>query len=163
MGMLFALFVYVESTPGLQLSSSAGVNPTLPHSRSSLTLRMSPLSSTADTKKEHRSLSSISGLSDTDTLVGSPRLPQRKSDTDETDAKDNDDMDDKYERDDEDEVDDGTTQALLRNYPPVPSPTGAQAGEDVVNLRKKPGGWGFWDLMGWKPMRIMCMTMFLNS
>lgn len=155
LGVIFAQIFYTESRSTLQLSSSAGINSkATPYSRSSVSLQMSPLSPMTG-KRGHRSLSSVSGFSDTDTLVGSPTSVNKKGEMERTDT-----VDEGYGEGDGEE---GVTGALLRQYPPVTSPTGAQAGEDMEMVKNRSGGWGFWDLMRWKPMRVMCMTMFLNS
>lgn len=59
-----------------------------------------------------------------------------------------------------DEVDEGVEGGLLGRQP---LPEGLKGDTGRRMNKKKVGGWTFWDLMGWKPMRVMCMTMFLNS
>lgn len=78
-------------------------------------------------------------MSDTDTLVGSPTQEHA---------------------DDDDDDDTGVTSKLLKHAPP----TGVDVGEGAEGLRRHEGQqWGFWDLMKYKPVRIMCTTMLFNS
>jgi hypothetical protein len=159
LGGIFCQLVYVESTPALQLSS-ADISSKSPISRSALTLRMSPLSPTTTTKPGHRASSSVA-LSDleTETLVGSPHSPTRKG-AELDDIPDTNTGHTGYAKD-IDEEDEGAAEGLLKRYPPSP---GTASKEDLAGLReKKAGGWTFWDLMAWRPMRVMCMTMFMNS
>lgn len=154
-GILFAWIFYNESLPSRQEVANEPMNmrllPSTP--RYSTSSRMTKAGAIASTEEEatlhrnrHRQSSSISMSSDTDTLVGSPTAKEGgKSyavfdDIDELGLGDEDD-------------DDAKEQTSL-------APLKGRMSDDGFGVRKE---WGFWDLMRYRPVQILCMTMFANQ
>lgn len=162
LGIVFAQIYYEESLPTTESYQSS-----LSHrgERSSLSLRLSPIGSGS----KHRSTSSISQMStvsDTDTLVGSPTASEYPKRLDSQDFP-NSNLGREYkeeEEEDEHGLMDATT-ALLAKAPPTGVDVGKGSGG--VDMRRDSVGegnpWGFWELIRWRPVRVMCSTMFLNS
>lgn len=162
LGIVFAQIYYEESLPTTESYQSS-----LSHrgGRSSLSLRLSPIGSGS----KHRSTSSISQMStvsDTDTLVGSPTASEYPKPLDSQDFP-NSNLGREYkeeEEEDEHGLLDATT-ALLAKAPPTGVDVGKGSGG--VDMRRDSVGegnpWGFWELIRWRPVRVMCSTMFLNS
>ncbi|GFZ45612.1 hypothetical protein JCM24511_03340 [Saitozyma sp. JCM 24511] len=108
--------------------------PTLPSTPPSQSITLRLLSS-----RHNRVDSSVSINSETETLVGSPSSKDRDGD-DELDAM---------------SPVSPTTPKLISKMP-----QGVDSPVYGGNERK---GWGFKDLMRYRPMRMLCLTMFLNS
>jgi hypothetical protein len=108
--------------------------PTLPSTPSSQSFTLRLLSA-----RHNRMDSSASINSETETLVGSPSSKDRDAD-DELDAM---------------SPASPTTPKLISKMP-----QGVDSPVYGGNERK---GWGFKDLMRYRPMRMLCLTMFLNS
>ena len=168
LGIIFAQIYYVESLPSLESYESGRTG------RPALSLKLSPVGVSSGSSRQHRSASSISQLSqmsDTDTLVGSPAAdwPKRVDSQDFSgpvrEYKPRDDDDDDGEYDDQGDSLLSATTSLLGKAPPTGVDVGKGSG-GVDLHRHAPGEgnpWGFWDLLKWRPVRVMCSTMFLNS
>lgn len=156
-GILFAWIFYTESLPSRQKVADESMSMRL--LGSTATPRQSTSSRYRDTKaavlgdddesaathrNRHRHSSTLSMSSDTDTLVGSPTV---KEEGDKSYAV-FDDIDE-LGLGDEDEHD-----ALTR------SSEGSRPATVPFEERKE---WGFWDLMRYRPVQILCMTMFANQ
>lgn len=92
-------------------------------------------------------------MSDTDTLVGSPIDKRVEGDEFETIQEDADG--------DSDGDADADAETRLLSDPQMSDRGGMSQRED--GARGRIATWTFWDLMRWRPVRVMCMTMFLNS
>jgi hypothetical protein len=63
------------------------------------------------------------------------------------------------------EDDDDENTNLLSKAPPTGVDVGRGSGGVDLQHHHQPGDgqWGFWDLVKYRPVRVMCSTMFLNS
>lgn len=70
-----------------------------------------------------------------------------------------------YEEDEDEHSFANATTNLLAKAPPTGINVGKGSGGVDLHHHHQPGDgqWGFWDLLKWRPVRVMCSTMFLNS